>query len=268
MALSATSEPFRLIEENLRLAMEFYGRGREGADIRHIGGIEVICSGTNMAMFNPAMLMEPLTGSENELDRRLTMAAVYFAERGVRWSWWLCEDMLGRSVRRAAPDIFARRGMRRAVAVPGMLAQRLLPPVRPLPEVECRPVTTDTARQDFGQITAISFGLPYSSASDIYEAESPWQGDFHGFVGYVKGQPVCTAGTVVSGDAIGFYSVGTLPDHRRRGYAEALMRLAFERTRGRQEIQRAVLQSTPAGERLYYQMGFRSITRFSIYVSP
>jgi ribosomal protein S18 acetylase RimI-like enzyme len=129
-------------------------------------------------------------------------------------------------------------------------------------------VLDESTRQVFGQLTAVSFGLPYSSASDIYEAEEPWQGDFLGFVGYVKGTPVCTAGTIISGDAIGFYSIGTLPEHRRRGYAEALIRDAFEITRGDREIQRAVLQSTTAGERLYYQMGFRQVTRFSIYVSP
>ncbi len=268
MAPPAAAEPFRLIDENLRLAMEFYGRGREGGDIRNIGGIEVICSGTNMAMFNPAMLLEPLAGSDRELDRRIAIAAVYFAERGVRWSWWLCEDMLSRPLRRAAPDIFARRGMRRAVAVPGMLAERLLPPVRPLPEILCRPVVDDVTRQDFGRITSVAFGLPYSSAADIYEPEPPWQGNFLGFVGYGQGEPLCTAGTIVSGDTVGFYSVGTLPDRRRRGYAEALMRQAYAMAGAGKQIRRLVLQSTPAGERLYYQMGFRTVTRFSIYVSP
>jgi ribosomal protein S18 acetylase RimI-like enzyme len=221
-----------------------------------------------MAMFNPALLVEPLHGTENDLDRRIAMASVYFGGRGVRWSWWLCEDMLSRALRRAAPEVFARRGMRRAAAVPGMLAERLLPPVRPLPEVECRPVAGEATRLAFGQLTAVSFGLPYSSASDIYDLEEPWLGNFQGFVGYVKGKPVCTAGTIVSGDAIGFYSIGTLPEHRRRGYAEALMRHAFEIARGDREVRRAVLQSTTAGERLYYQMGFRAVTKFSIYVSP
>lgn len=261
-------ESYRLIEENLRRAMEFYGRSRQGGEIRHIGGVELICSGTNMAMFNPALLTEPVTGGDSELDRRIAVAAVHFGQLGVRWSWWLCEDMLSRSVRRVAPDVFARRGMRRVVMVPGMIAARLLPPIRPLPELECRPVVDAATRQVFGQLTAVSFGLPYSSAGDIYEPEDPWRGDFLGFVGYVAGEPVCTAGTIVTQDVVGFYSIGTLPQHRRRGYAEALMRRAYDITCEGRNIHRAVLQSTAAGERLYHQMGFRAVTKFSIYVSP
>lgn len=261
-------DPYRLIEENLRRAMEFYGRSREGAEIRRLAGLEIVCSGTNMAMFNAALLTEPVEGNDRDLDLRISMAAVHFGELGVRWSCWLCEDMLSRSLRRSAPDIFARRGMRRVVTVPGMVADRLREPVHSLPAIECRPVQDIATRQAFGYITAISFGLPYDAASGLYEPEGVWQGDFAGFVGYANGEPVCTAGTVRSQDVIGFYSIGTLPHMRRRGYAEALMRRAFDIARGDTNIHRAVLQSTAAGERLYAQLGFRQVTRFSIYVSP
>lgn len=260
--------PYRLVEENLRRAMEFYGRSRQPGEARHLGGLELICSGTDMAMFNPALLTEPVTGGEAELDRRIVLAASHFGTLGYRWSCWLCEDLLPIRVRRLAPEVFARRGMRRVVTVPGMLAECLLPPKRPLPEVECRRVADAPTRHVFGQLTAVAFGLPCSSASEIYEPEPPWQGDFLGFVGYVNGEPVATAGTVVTSDVVGFYSIGTLPQHRRRGYAEALMRKAFDFTGRGLGLRRAVLQSTASGQRLYEQLGFRTVTRFSIYVSP
>ncbi len=266
MTHNDAAEPYRLIEENLRRAMTFYGRALSGGQYRETGGVEMICSGTNMPMFNPALLTEPVTSGELELDRRITIPAVHFGHLGFRWSYWLCEEMLSGNVRRAAAAVFARRGMRRVTSVPGMIADRLALPVRPLPEIEIRRVADAPTRRAFAMVTAFAFDLPSASSREIYESESAWQGDFHGFVGYRNGEPVSTAGVTVTRDVVGFYSVGTLPASRKQGYAEALMRRAFlEVSDGRE---RAVLQSTAAGQRLYEQMGFRTVARFSIYVSP
>jgi ribosomal protein S18 acetylase RimI-like enzyme len=64
---------------------------------------------------------------------------------------------------------------------------------------------------------------------------------------------------------MGVYNVATLPGHQRRGYGEAVMRYALEDARREHGERRAILQSTPAGLRLYERMGFRTVTRVSVY---
>jgi len=78
---------------------------------------------------------------------------------------------------------------------------------------------------------------------------------------------VTTAAVVPGGKALGVYNVATLPDHQHRGYAEVVMRAALEDARRRHGIERSILQSTPAGLRLYQRMGYRTVTRVSVYAS-
>ncbi len=70
----------------------------------------------------------------------------------------------------------------------------------------------------------------------------------------MEGQAVSTAGHVVDEDAIGVYSVGTFPQYRQHGYAEALLRqtLVELRTTGAGNI---VLQIHPARRVLVPPLG-------------
>jgi ribosomal protein S18 acetylase RimI-like enzyme len=66
---------------------------------------------------------------------------------------------------------------------------------------------------------------------------------------------------------MGVYNVATIPGQQRRGYGEAVMRYALAETRREHGLERSILQSTPAGYRLYERMGYRQITRVSVYAS-
>lgn len=66
-----------------------------------------------------------------------------------------------------------------------------------------------------------------------------------------------------TGDVIGLYSVATLPDYRRLGYAEAIMRQVIEQA----GVPRTVLQSTRSGLSLYERMGYRMVTNFNVYIA-
>jgi ribosomal protein S18 acetylase RimI-like enzyme len=72
---------------------------------------------------------------------------------------------------------------------------------------------------------------------------------------------------VAGGDALGVYNVATLPGHQRRGYGEAVMRFALNEANRDLGMERSILQSTPAGLRLYRRMGYRTVTRISVYAS-
>jgi len=69
------------------------------------------------------------------------------------------------------------------------------------------------------------------------------------------------------GDDCGIYTVGTMPQWRRRGLARLLVEhvLADAQQRG---ARTASLQSTPMGQHLYESLGFRPFGRYEEWLSP
>lgn len=218
-------------------------------------------------MFNIALLDSPVTQTEMGLEVRIAEVARYFRDRTLRWSFWVCEDLLDAATRRRARQSFSDFGLRAISHPPGMFAPKLLPPARPLPEIECRKVSGKATRQIFTEITAIAFEIPQTVAFAVYAQERAWKGDYQGYVGLVDGRAVAIVAVVAAAGTLGIYSLATLPMYRRRGYGEALLRAAAADARDRTGIECLVLQSTEAGHDLYLRMGFRDSTTFSVYLT-
>jgi len=66
---------------------------------------------------------------------------------------------------------------------------------------------------------------------------------------------------------IGLYSIATLPQYRRQGFAEAIMRKVIHQARENAGVKRTVLQSTRSGFALYQKMGYRMVTNFNVYIA-
>ncbi|MGI8743782.1 MAG: GNAT family N-acetyltransferase [Bryobacteraceae bacterium] len=255
------------VANNLLRAMRFFGSARSTGEIRDIPGVCLISCGLNYAAFNAALLSEPLSADVNELRTRIQAPAHHFCSRNLRWTYWLCDDYLHPSLRRESRSLFNSLGLATLTEPPGMFAERLLPPKRRLPDLVVRPVADEPTRRAFAHITSVAFEIPQTICRDIYGSSLAWEGDFHGFVGYVDNLPVATAATIVTAGVAGVYSVGTLPHCRKRGYAEALMRHALSMEREKSGIEATVLQATQSGLRMYEQMGYSKITKFSVYIS-
>ena len=100
---------------------------------------------------------------------------------------------------------------------------------------------------------------------EVFDNDTVWD-RFAGYVAYADGEPVSTAAVVMGNDAIGVYNVATVPERASgSGYGEAVMRYAVEDARRQHGVERVILQSTPAGYRLYRRMGFREVTRVAVY---
>ncbi len=246
--------------------MRFFGQASGRGDIQERDGVLLIDSGVDYAVFNMVLLTNPVE-TRAEFEHRIAAAAEYFRWRGARWSFWLCEDLLAGPARRKFDDIFESRKLRRLTEAPGMIADRLAAPARHLPAIECRRVGDRQTRSDFTQITSANFDIPYSTCRLIYEQERAWNFDYTGYVGYFNGRAVATVAVVVAADAAGVYSVSTLPPYRRRGYAEALMRGVLADCARTTGIERTILQATRAGYTMYKKMGYREVTRFSVYIT-
>lgn len=252
------------MEENLREMLGAFGRAKPDGETRALPGLAVCSSALQFAMFNGAILTSPLAGVF-ELEERIDAAAAYYGSRGLPWSIWLCQGWLDRELRPRASETFYRHGLHLVVELPGMEAERIEAPVRPLPALEFRRVCDPRTRADFNHIMAIAFGIPFDFSLQIYASEKTWGGALTGWVAYREGAAVATAATLIAGGTVGVYAVGTLPQHQRQGCGEAVMRQALEQAQAESGLDRSVLQASAAGFHLYQRMGYRTITRYAVF---
>jgi GNAT superfamily N-acetyltransferase len=252
------------IEENLRATLAVFARAKAEGETRSWAGLTANCSAVDFSMFNAAILTAP-AASDSELNRRIEIAAEFFTERRLPWSFWVCRDWLGQSLRASVEKVFCSHGLHLAMELPGMEAERLDPPSRTLPQLDYRPVEDEETRLAFSHIMSVTFGVPLTVAREIYASKNTWHGDLKGWVAYLNGDAVATAATLATPGVIGLYAVGTLPHQRRTGCAEAVVRYALDEAHAFSDSGRTVLESSDAGFHLYRRMGYRTITRYAIF---
>lgn len=274
------------LQANLRAAMRFFGEGSGRGEVQQLPGSLAIYSGLDYGVFNIGLLGGPRLEAEgdgaapenleaplwqpstlDELRDSLDQCARYFDRRSPRWSVWVCNDALDQKARWHAAGLLAQYNLRHISTAPGMVAGCLAPPCRELPAIECIPVDDERTRQAFGGVTSVSFDIPMPVVQAVYHPERGWQGAYRGYLGVVRGRPVSMVAIVAAADYLGIYSLATMPEERRRGYGEALLRAALGRESQRTGIQRMLLQSTDAGHALYKRLGFREVAKFSVFLT-
>lgn len=258
---------YLIVEENLRRAMRFFGCATGTGEIANLpGGGVAIWSGLDYGVFNIAMMDTP-PPPERGLTERVAAAAHYFKSRTPRWSFWLCEDFLDAHDLRRSRATLADFGLRPISHPPGMMTMALTPPRAGLPEMLVEPVDCVSHMRSFGEITALAFEIPFPTANAVYAEPRAWRGDYKGFVGIVEGRVVSIAAIVETEAAIGIYSLATHPWHRKKGYGEALLRNVIARTLERTGPKKIILQSSEEGYTMYRRLGFRDVTRFTVYLT-
>jgi GNAT superfamily N-acetyltransferase len=259
--------PYEHVERNLRHAMAFYAGAHVAGEVREMPGVSAINCGWNYPVFNSALLSSAVPGLEGGLGTRLAMASIYFRALGMGWSYWACHDLMDDATRRLLPDTCYTYGMDPVLTAPGMYVEELAPPKRPAPTIEVREVCDDSTRVAFAHLVSLIFDLPFQMTMHVYGTQNCWKTGYAAYIGYVDERPVTMVMINVSQNCCGFYSVGTVPGYRRRGYAESVMREGHRLMRNRLHFNGCVLQSSTVGRRLYEQMGFREVTRFSVFRS-
>jgi GNAT superfamily N-acetyltransferase len=230
-------------------------------------GVMITNAAVECPVFNAAMLNAPVSEDPVDLDRRIMIAKVYFEARGLPWSFWVCDDLAPGPIRRRLEPLFAKRGLQRSAVCPGMIAASLPPPQRQLPQIEVCPVGDVDTRLAFCHITTVCFRIPFETSVAIYNAAETWRTDFKAHVAYRDGSPAATAATVNAAGVTGLYSVATLPEQRGQGIAEQLTRHVLEQTKHNDSDAPIVLQATRQGTPLYKKLGFREVTKISVYVA-
>jgi ribosomal protein S18 acetylase RimI-like enzyme len=256
---------YRAVEENLRVAMRCYARISDLGEAREYPGLSVAFCGLPCSVFNSALLSEP--AEEAGLRRLVTLADVHFGQRQVGWTLWLCEDLLLSRAKHSARSLMCDIGLDPIAQPPGMYADRLEPPRRQIRSLQIRRVEDERTRLDFAHLSSVIFSLPFHTARAVYGSAGLWAAPMTGWIGYFQDQAVSIVCVVIGAGAAGVYSVGTLPAFQGRGFAETLIRHALAHARESAGSDVSVLQSTAQGITLYSRMGFRTVTRFGVYIN-
>jgi len=256
---------YSCVAENLRESFRVVAANRAGGEVRELRGVSIASAGVAFQMFNAAFLSGPVS-SETDLAQRILLASVHFGARGLEWAYWICEDWLESKTRRRSRQLFERQGLRHSVDLPGMVAEHVRAPEKPLPAIDVRRVADKPTREAFCAIGSLCFNVPMIWFREVFEPDTVWN-RFAGYVGYANQEPVSTAAIVADAECLGVYNVATLPGHQRRGYGEAVMRCALAHAQREHGIEQSILQSTPAGYNMYQRMGYREVTRVAVYSS-
>jgi ribosomal protein S18 acetylase RimI-like enzyme len=235
-----------------------------GGRLQDLEGLTVVSSGIDFGVFNSAMLTN-LAGAR-EFESLVQRADMFFAEGSLRWSFWLCDDMLEKNVRRQASELFREKRLNLVAQTPGMLLETRDIATRQMPGLKIRTVADARTRFDFSQLSTAIFSLPFDIAQRIYSESPVWQQSMVGWVAYKDEQPVGIVALVYEDGVAGIYSLGTLPEHRRNGYGEAMLLHALRFAEQTGGCKYSALQATDQGMGLYRRLGYRTVTTFSVYL--
>ena len=131
---------------------------------------------------------------------------------------------------------------------------------RELPELA---LSTGRTGDDFAIATVLgaAFGTPSSSAAQLLDPTHLKYEVTQWHLGRVGDQPVTCAMSVVAGDAVGIFAVGTVPEARGRGYGSAVTSRALTHALAA-GARFGVLTASPEVQDVYLRLGFRVLERW------
>ena len=211
-----------------------------------VGGLQLCATGIQAAFFNGAYLTAPAAEPAEAIDR----AIEFMARHDVPWLLWVRTG-----VDDATLDAGRAAGLRDAGGPPA-LGLAPIPARPPVPDGLVIELVGDTAGIDVHHdLTCRAFDMPIEMVRALVSERTLAHPFTKILVGRVDGVPVATSVVCTSGTTAGIYNVGTPPEHRRRGYGEALTWAAVEAGM-RLGADHSILQASPSGRPVYERMGF------------
>ena len=229
----------------------------------------VVCAFSNVPMpfFNMAFLSSPVANLSELNDR---MAAIKELASSCRSSWMFfsCDQWLPEELRAAQDQVFTPHDLHSTMHLTGMVTDlNSLSATAANPPLEYRRVAGRETSFAISDLNCAAYGVPFEIGRESI-LESMFGAEVFAYVGYLKDQPVSAAGVWIVDDSLYVAMVATHPDHRRKGYADAVMRHSLQEAQKATGITRTVLHATEAGLPVYERMGYRFIARFTLYSLP
>jgi len=233
----------------------------------HAGdGFTAVFSGLPIMFFNLILIDKPFV-DRSELKSRGTAAAEWAATRRIPWMLGVCHELVPRGELAQVAKNLGSIGFHPAMALTGMAATQIEPPVRKAPDAVFHRAVEDKDCKAIVEINAAAYGSPLDASKGLLDKAAYWNRGFAS-VGEVNGKPVTCAATL-SVDGYNYVAwVATLPQHQRHGLAEAVMRHSLSLAQQASGVEQTVLHATPAGKPIYAHMGYRTIANYTFFALP
>jgi GNAT superfamily N-acetyltransferase len=230
-------------------------------DQRHRPGLAISWPATPFPFYNVLFLTEQLTDAK-VLQSRVQDAAAYMSARPNGGLFVVCLDNLGGAAKERLDTILDQAKFVQAIPMTGM-AGDILPMEAPGHRaLRLERISNTSTIQAFAELNCLSYNVPVETSLSLVKEHTLWQEHAFGFVAHEGHKPVATATAIINERCIFLFLVATLPEVRRKGYGEAVVRHALQTAHEATGISRTVLHATEAGYPLYLRLGYQPTVKF------
>ena len=249
----------------IREAWRLMSRDAPGRREAFVDGIDYIFTGLPIPFFNVAVLTEPSI-SASALKSSADAARAWAGETGEAPPWFLIVTHEALEPGVDASAILGECGLAAALPLTGMLADRI-PAVDGVPEgLRLDTTITDADCAAVLDINSAAYEMDLGSSKPVLGRQAFWN-DHVAALGRVDGGTAVSSAAVMMVDGYRYVAlVATDPGHRRRGYAEAVMRHALQSAAATYGEVPSVLHATDAGRPIYARMGYDTISTHTLFM--
>ena len=230
-------------------------------------GLIAAWANTRVIFCNAIFLSRPVTDLA-DLEERAAALAAYLKPKENGPLFVACKEWIPEALRDNANVLFAEAGLSAAIRITGMAAGELPPPRHLVTGVEYERVSNEATRTQLADINAAAYGIPTEDMREALAAPQIWTDEYAGYVVKLEGRAVAAAAAMEMNGSLYVTCVATLPECRRRGYAEAAMRCALNSAGNAGAPMRTTLHATESGRPVYLGMGYHDTSTFIGYTRP
>jgi GNAT superfamily N-acetyltransferase len=224
-------------------------------------GLAISWPDTRFPFYNSLFLTEQLTTAQ-VLQERVQEAAAYIRGRLYGGLFVICLDNLSGSAKDSLTAILGQAKFVQVMPMTGM-AGDILPMEAPEHSaLRFVRISDNPTIRDFAELNCVSYNIPTETSLSLVNEHTLWHNHAYGFVAYEDDKPVSTATAILNDGCLFLFLVATMPDARRKGYGEAVVRHALQAAYEATGIRRTVLHATKAGYPLYLRLGYRPTGKF------
>jgi GNAT superfamily N-acetyltransferase len=243
-------------------AWGLFGDACPGARVENGDGVGYMFTGLPIPFFNVAVLTGPQL-SRSELGSRARAAIEWASDTGAPWLFVVTHETLESDVDAAA--VLGACELTPLLPMTGMVARHIAPVARASQDVELAVPQDDAGFAAMIDVNSAAYGMDLSPAKPAFGTSAFWTGHVP-VLGRAGGTAATSAAVLMSGGHRYVGLVATDPGFRKRGLAEAAMRLALDVAAQRHGDLPTFLHATDAGRPIYARMGYQPVAAHTCFI--
>jgi len=257
----------QLMPLNKAIEDNFFTIGRYWGNLNYslsdYGIVSAMNTGIAVADLNWIWNSKPLTNKDAKIMKQIKQR---YKKKNLPFWWWVYP--CGQSIK--TKEILQTEGFNYLESIPCLAVDVTSMPlaIQKSEEIDISFVKNERELKAWEDISFEGFAMPHDKRNKYKEFVESFDLNENSpqklFLACWKGQPVATALLFMHNNTAGIYFVTTLPAHRKKGIALALMleSMKYGKISGNKYC---VLQSSKEGLALYLKAGFKEYCRADVY---